>query len=165
VVNVPAYPTQQQLSQPDAHGARIPAGTRIRARVEASIDSHTAHPGDRITLRVEQPIRDSRGQLAVPAGTQLVGTVMGADRNMWSPAHIALAIDGIRYGSTTVPLPARVVESDTHSFRAGVRMRNYVRLDRGSAVTVETTAPVSVATLHRTQPVPIGGGPKMWPKR
>jgi hypothetical protein len=165
VVNVPSYPTRQRLEQPAVHGAQLSSGTRIQARVEGQINSRSAHPGDSFTLRVAQPVRDSRGQIAIPAGAQLVGSVMGADRNMWSPAHIALAIEGIRVGSNTVPLPARVIDTQTHTFRAGLRMRNYVRLDPGSRVTVETTAPVSVSALHHPHTQALGGGPKGWSKR
>ena len=162
VVNVPPYQTHGQHHDASwgTRGAHIASGTQIHARLENTINSHRAHTGDRFTARIDRPVLDSRGHVAIPAGAQIVGTVRGADQRMFSQPHVALSVDGVRVDGRFVAMNSEIVRSEPDGFRAGLRMRNYVRLEAGSPIIVRTTSALPVASLRDERTRNMGGGPK-----
>lgn len=53
----------------------VPAGKRIRVRMEDTISSKTAKVGDRFNVIVREPVYASTGAVVVPEGSELVGRV------------------------------------------------------------------------------------------
>lgn len=54
---------------------RVPAGTRLHARINQTISSKTARIGDRFTATVTDPVYSSTGALVIPNGSTLTGRV------------------------------------------------------------------------------------------
>lgn len=53
----------------------VPAGKRIRVRMEDTISSKTAKVGDRFSVVVREPVYASTGAVVIPEGSELVGRV------------------------------------------------------------------------------------------
>jgi len=53
----------------------VPAGKRIRVRMEDSISSKTAKAGDRFTVVVREPVYASSGAVVIPEGSEIIGRV------------------------------------------------------------------------------------------
>jgi len=61
-------------AQPKEDAAGIRAGTKIKAELESTLDARTAKPGDEVTTRVTQDVKQ-KGQTVVRKGDHLVGRV------------------------------------------------------------------------------------------
>lgn len=66
----PAYPS----------GIQIPAGITIRATLDTPLSTKTSQVGDRFTATVAEPVRDNRGQVAIPVGTKINGQVSNSEQ-------------------------------------------------------------------------------------
>lgn len=53
----------------------VPAGKRIRVRMEDTINSKTAKVGDRFTVVVREPVYASTGAVVIPEGSEIIGRV------------------------------------------------------------------------------------------
>jgi hypothetical protein len=83
-----------------AFGADIPAGTHVLLRMVGSVSTRTAKAGDQVYLRTASPIA-AGGQLLVPEGTYVQGTVLEAKRSgrVKGRAEIALHLDTLTFAS------------------------------------------------------------------
>jgi hypothetical protein len=54
---------------------RVPAGKRIRVRMDDTISSKTAKVGDRFTAVVREPVYASTGTVVIPEGSEIIGRV------------------------------------------------------------------------------------------
>jgi hypothetical protein len=53
----------------------VPAGKRIRVRMEDTISSKTAKVGDRFTAVVREPVYAGTGAIVIPEGSEIIGRV------------------------------------------------------------------------------------------
>jgi len=53
----------------------VPAGTRLRVRINETINSKTARIGERFTATVTEPVYSSTGVLVIPQGSTVTGRV------------------------------------------------------------------------------------------
>ncbi len=67
--------TVAKRTVPAARLYTVPAGKRIRVRMEESISSKTARVGDRFTAVVREPVYASTGAVVIPEGSELIGRV------------------------------------------------------------------------------------------
>ncbi len=83
-----------------AFAADIPAGTHVLLRMVGSVSTRTAKAGDQVYLRTASPIA-AGGQILVPGGTYVQGTVMEAKRSgrVKGRAEIALHLDTLTFAS------------------------------------------------------------------
>src|SRR3954463_7304503 len=70
--------TESSYSQPDSI-YRLPAGTRIRLKLDAELTSRVASVDDTFLAFVATPV-SIRDAVVVPAGTQIEGRVIGVRR-------------------------------------------------------------------------------------
>jgi LysM repeat protein len=54
---------------------QVREGTRFRVRMNETINSKTAKPGDRFTVTVREPVYSTSGAVVVPVGSEVVGRV------------------------------------------------------------------------------------------
>jgi hypothetical protein len=66
-------PTHAQ-SAPATMDATLPAGTTLTGTLQASVSTAESQVGQKVTLRVEEPVRDGE-RTAIPAGSTVQGTV------------------------------------------------------------------------------------------
>ncbi len=64
------------LCQGQAAPERIPAGTRLRVRMETPVNTKTSHAGDGVDARLIQPVK-IHDRIVLPVGTYLAGQVVG----------------------------------------------------------------------------------------
>lgn len=159
IVNVPNYPRGGGPA-PWANDPVIPSGTELYARMNNDIgtDSRTRN-NTRFTATLETAVLGRRGETILPAGAVIEGSVRGMHRGM-SEAHLAVTIEGLRIGSTFVPMDANIVHSQNETWRSGVRLLEQVRLNAGAQIVLRLNSPIPVAAIQRARSSAVGGGPK-----
>jgi hypothetical protein len=127
-------PVQQSASQPIPSSGlvppiAIPAGTRVRVRLEQTIDTKRNRPGDRFEATLISPIQVN-GAFLVPAGTTFEGHVTEAKPSGRFKGRAVLGVevdsfrlDGVVYRVMTAP-DVRV--SGRH------RKRNWILIGAGA---------------------------------
>jgi hypothetical protein len=104
----------QQVQGPRDDARRVPAGTRLYARLEGAIDATNSRVGDRFTARVTNAsgaaIRGGR----IPVGAIVTGTIAGIQRTHGSlaPAFVRLTIESLSHGGQVQPMRAVVESAD-----------------------------------------------------
>ncbi len=80
--------------------ADVPAGTHVVLRMVNSVSTKTAKAGDQVYLQTASPIAVG-GQMLVPVGTYVQGTVLQAKRSgrVKGRAQIALHLDTLTFAS------------------------------------------------------------------
>ncbi len=83
----------------------IPAGTPVVVRLQQSLSSASAVPGERFDAVVDQPIM-ADNQVIVPVGTFVTGHVIVAHRSgrLHHPGEIGLTLDSVVLGQQRVPI-------------------------------------------------------------
>src|SRR5580704_15438358 len=83
-----------------AFGADIPAGTHVLLKMVNSVSTRTAKAGDQVYLQTASPIA-AGGEILVPVGTYVQGTVAAAKRSgrVKGRAEIALHLDTLTFAS------------------------------------------------------------------
>jgi len=92
----------------------VAEGTRMYVRLEQPLSSRSARLEDRVEGRIDAPVRDGSGRVAIPAGARVVGTVRNvqrADRPMHG-GQIDVAFDALYVNNTRTDLRGRVVAID-----------------------------------------------------
>ena len=86
-----------------AVAAEIPPGAHVLLRVENSLNTRTAQPGDYVYLRTAVPIAIA-GQIAVPTGSYVQGVVTEARRSgrVKGRAQLAIRLETLTLGSGQV---------------------------------------------------------------
>lgn len=112
----------------------VASGTRIRARMNETIDSKTARVGQRFTANVTEPIYSSTGVLVIPAGSTITGRVDSATRAVKGgrPGQISVSFVSVKTpngysrainGSLT-DLDSKTAKSDSESTASGSKMNH-----------------------------------------
>ena len=57
----------------------VPFNTQFQAALDDRLSSKTSRPGDSFTATLSEPLRNSRGEVMVPSGAKLLGTVQEAE--------------------------------------------------------------------------------------
>src|ERR1700722_5133721 len=86
-----------------AVAAEIPPGAHVLLRMENSLNTRTAQPGDYVYLRTAVPIAIA-GQIAVPTGSYVQGVVTEARRSgrVKGRAQLAIRLETLTLGSGQV---------------------------------------------------------------
>lgn len=66
------------VTKPKVALYRVAANTKVRVRMEDTIDSKTARVGDRFETRTVEPIYSTNGAVVIPEGSTIVGRVTAA---------------------------------------------------------------------------------------
>lgn len=83
----------------------IPAGTSITVRLQQSLSSASAAPGERFDAVVDQPVAVG-DTVVLPVGTPVTGHVTVARRSgrLRHPGELGLALDTVSIGQQQIPL-------------------------------------------------------------
>jgi len=83
----------------------IPAGTPITVRMQESLSSASAMPGERFEAVIDEPVAVS-GQIVLPVGTPVTGHVTVARRSgrLHHPGELGLTLDSVTIEQQQVPL-------------------------------------------------------------
>lgn len=88
----------------------IPAGTSITVRLQQSLSSASATPGERFEAVLDQPIAVG-DRIVLPVGTPVGGHVTVAQRSgrLRHPGELGLTLDTVTLGQQQIPLSTRSV--------------------------------------------------------
>src|SRR5271165_6436650 len=101
----PAANATSGPTQPVPQPLTIPAGTTITVRLQQSLSSASAHPGERFEAVLDQPVVvDER--IVLPVGTVVMGhvTVARHSGRLHHPGELGLALDTVSLGQRQIPL-------------------------------------------------------------
>jgi len=99
--SAPRNPTAAPAPQPIV----IPAGTPITVRLQQSLSSASASPGERFDAVIDQPVAVG-DRILLPVGTPVSGHVTVARRSgrLRHPGELGLALDTVTLGQQQIPL-------------------------------------------------------------
>ena len=99
----------------------VPAGTMMRGSLNQGISTESSRVGDRFTVTVLDPLVAENGEVAIPAGTVVSGTVAALDPSdhVGEQASVVLRFDTIAVGGRAVPIDAMIAEADVKQSREG----------------------------------------------
>jgi len=87
--------------QPDSDQKGLGAGTKFTAQLESSLDAKTAKPGDEISARVSQNVKEN-GRVAIRKGDRLVGHVTEVKSGANDGSMLGIKFDRLVSGSETM---------------------------------------------------------------
>lgn len=95
----------------------LPAGTLLRVRLDQTLSTDDSRVGQRFRTTVTESVVARNGQVVVPAGSVISGTVTGLDpsERLGDQAAIRLDFDRLDIGNRTYPYSADVVEADVRT--------------------------------------------------
>ena len=115
----------------------LPAGTEIHVSLNDSISSRRDSAGKAVTAEVMQAVKDAGGAVVVPAGARVRLTVTRlapAGSRSAADGEIALRVDGIAVGDSTLPVKARVSQIPHELKGRGVTGSEAAKVGAGTAV-------------------------------
>jgi hypothetical protein len=128
-------PTPSAASTGSMH--TLPAGTEIHVSLNDSISSRRDSAGKAVTAEVMQAVKDAGGAVVIPAGARVRLTVTRlapAKSRSAADGEIALRVDGIAIGDSTVPVKARVSQIPHELKGRGVTGSEAAKVGAGTAV-------------------------------
>jgi hypothetical protein len=137
----PAQRNQTSQPRPPAPPARpammsVGAGAKIDMAANDTISSRTAKVGDTFTAHVVEDVRNAQGQVVIPAGATVHGSVTAVKPapNPKTPGTLTLAITNVTVRGTTYAIDGAVVDSieTTHKGR-GVTGGDAAKVGAGAA--------------------------------
>lgn len=89
----------------------LPAGTRIRVRLDQDLSSKDSQPGDHFTATVSDPV-DVNGTTVIPQGSRADGTVVDAKSlgRFKGGALLAVRLDGVHTRWGTYPVETGTID-------------------------------------------------------
>lgn len=97
----------------------VPEGTVLQTELNDRIDTN-GRVGDDFSATVVRSVRSNDGQVVIPAGAEVYGTVTGLDDSdqIGDQAAVRLDFDAIAFGNDTYDLDAEVVDAGVETRRA-----------------------------------------------
>jgi hypothetical protein len=97
--------TSEQNNPAPPQALVIPAGTSVVVRLQQSLSSASAAPGERFEAVLDQPLL-ADNQVIAPAGTPVTGHVVVARRSgrLHHPGEIGLTLDSVTLGQQKIPV-------------------------------------------------------------
>jgi hypothetical protein len=103
--SAPASASNAPQQQPQAEPIIIPAGTSVTVRLQQTLSSASAAPGERFEATIDEPVM-VQDQIVIPVGATVFGHVVSARRSgrLRHPGEIALTLDSVALGQQKVPV-------------------------------------------------------------
>lgn len=111
----PSAAPQQAPAMLQGHVIIIPQGTEFTASVATRLSSETARIGDPVVLRLDAPLMGQNGQMAIPPGSQIKGSVRQVEQAGLAGKNGALDIvfdQAVLPNGQMIPLYGRVSTED-----------------------------------------------------
>jgi hypothetical protein len=125
---LPAATTEEETPDPSR-------GRTVVVRLEQTVSTETARPGDPVRARVAAPLVDKRGNVQIPDGTLVTGHVRRAQTGKGVAApHLELVFDRLLLGGRSLPIHGEVAADDLEIHSPGPRGDPKARADAGAAL-------------------------------
>ena len=113
----------------------LDAGRQINASTQSVISSHDAKVGDAFSASVVSDVQDSRGRVAIPAGSTVSGTVTAVKRAT-SPRNagtLTLSVSSVQVRGRSYPIDASIDAVATERQGQGITTGDAVKVGVGAA--------------------------------
>jgi hypothetical protein len=96
---------QQSAQQQQPEPLTIAAGSSVTVRLQQSLSSASAVPGERFEATIDEPVT-TQNQIVIPVGATVYGHVVSARRSgrLRHPGEISLTLDSVVVDQQTIPL-------------------------------------------------------------
>jgi hypothetical protein len=131
----PRAPQPPPAPAPPATRSLAP-GTEVTLTVSDTITTRKAKAGDPFNATVRRSVRDANGQVVIPAGATVSGTIERADPapNPHSPGHLRFSVTNVTMGGQSYPIAASVIGEDTVMRGRGVTGGTAAKVGAGTAL-------------------------------
>lgn len=122
---VTSEPHPTQATTTPAGPGQVPVGTTLDVKLDQDLSTDQSHKGDTFTATLVSAVNGADGQVLLPAGSKVEGTVTGVapSAKYGDQAAIRLDFNDIVVGGTSHPLSAEVVsakpKAQTNTGRVG----------------------------------------------
>ena len=110
----------------------VPFNTQFQAALDDRLSSKTSRPGDAFTATLAEPLRNSRGDVIVPSGAKLLGTVQEAESgkvfaSMRGKGKLILRFNEIELpGGQRMPIQTTLLNVGTNRARASANQEGEI---------------------------------------
>jgi hypothetical protein len=132
----PPTPRPTTPPKPAAPAALVlPAGTHADMAATDTITSRTAKSGDPFTARVVEDVKNAAGQVVIPAGAVVHGTIADVKPapNPNTPGTLTLAVSSVTIRGTSYALDASIDSLETMHKGRGVTTGDAAKVGAGAA--------------------------------
>jgi hypothetical protein len=125
--NPPAPPARPAM-------ARLGVGAKVDVAATDTISSRTAKVGDAFTARVVEDVKNATGQVVIPAGSVVHGSVTAVKPapNPRTPGTLTLSVASITVRGTSYPIEATVDSLETTHKGRGVTSGDAAKVGAGA---------------------------------
>lgn len=131
-----AKPTQPTQTAPPAPVTRTAAtGTFVDVAVDDTISTRSTKAGAAFTGSIVADVKNAQGQVVIPAGSAVHGTVVEVKPapNPHTPGSLTLALTSVTVGGTDYPIDARIDSLETVNKGRGVTGADAAKVGAGAA--------------------------------
>jgi hypothetical protein len=132
-------PAARPPAPPPARPARpatrtLSSGARFDVAATDTISSRTAKVGDTFSARVVEDVKNAAGQVVIPAGAHVNGTVTDVKPapNPRTPGTLTLSVTSVTVGGSTYPIEAAVDSVETTHKGRGVTTGDAAKVGAGA---------------------------------
>jgi len=136
----PAQRNQTSQPRPPAPPARprtmsVGAGTKVDVAANDTISSRTAKVGDTFTAHVVEDVKNAQGQVVIPAGATVNGSITAVKPapNPHTPGTLTVAITSVTVHGNSYPIEASVDSIETTHKGRGVTGGDAAKVGAGAA--------------------------------
>jgi hypothetical protein len=114
--------------------ARLGVGAKIDVAARDTISSRTAKAGDVFTARVVEDVKNATGQVVIPAGSVVNGTITAVKPapNPRTPGTLTLSVTSVTVRGTSYPIDAAVDSVETIHKGRGVTSGDAAKVGAGA---------------------------------
>jgi hypothetical protein len=113
----------------------LAAGARFDVAATDTISSRTAKAGETFSARVIEDVKNAAGQVVIPAGAHINGTITDVKPapNPRTPGTLTLSVTSVTVGGATYPIEAHVDSLETIHKGRGVTTGDAAKVGAGAA--------------------------------
>jgi hypothetical protein len=113
----------------------LAAGARFDVAATDTISSRTAKAGETFSARVIDDVKNAAGQVVIPAGAHINGTITDVKPapNPRTPGTLTLSVTSVTVGGATYPIEAHVDSLETIHKGRGVTTGDAAKVGAGAA--------------------------------
>jgi hypothetical protein len=113
---------------------RLSAGTRVDMAATDTISSRTAKAGQSFTARVVDDVKNSAGQVVIPAGSTVNGTITAVKPapNPKTPGTLTLAVTSVSVRGNTYPIDGTIDSLETIHKGRGITSGDAAKVGAGA---------------------------------
>jgi hypothetical protein len=141
--NVPVLGQRQPAPTHIPLGTSVPPSTQFQVSTDETLSTKSSHSGDSFTATLSEPLRSSHGDVLIPSGSRLLGTVQNAESgkvfaSMRGKGKLILRFNQIELPSgQRLPLQTTLLSVGTNRARASANQEGEITNSTRTSDTVK----------------------------